>query len=355
MAKRSVTRRGALQRVGAAATALACAPRVLAQAPPAEPITASLIQAARREGKVHLYTAMEIAVAERYARVFEAKFPGIKVHLERSGAERIFTRIAQEYAARIYNVDLVNTTDAAHALAWKREGWLAPYVAEEAAHHYAAGHIDPDGTFATLRILFSVIAYNTQLVNGKDAPKGFMDLLDAKWSGKLVKAHPGYSGLILTATHAMARELGWGYFEKLARQRVMQVQSGVDPPKKVALGERAVSVDGADYIALQHRDRGEPIEVVYPSEGAPLINSPNAIFRAAPNPNAARLHQNWMCSAEGQQALVDLSAQYVPHSLAQPKPGRRPLFDIKAMRDDPAGVLEAADAIKAKYGAIFKV
>jgi len=40
---------------------------------------------------------------------------------------------------------------------------------------------------------------------------------------------------------------------------------------------------------------------------------------------------------------------------AKPKPGRRPLFDIKAMRDDPAGVLEAADAIKAKYGAIFKV
>ena len=355
MTQRNTSRRAALQGVSAAAAALVLPARVLAQSPPPEAITPALINAARQEGKVHLYTAMEIATAEQYARAFEAKFPGVQVRIERSGAERIFSRIAQEYASRIYNVDVINTTDGAHALAWKRAGWLAPYVPEDAARHYAPGHIDPDGTFMTLRILFSAIAYNTELVRAEDAPKGFMDLLDAKWSGKLVKAHPGYSGLILTATHAIARELSWAYFEKLAKQKVMQVQSGVDPPKKVALGERAVSVDGADYIALQHKDRGEPIEVVYPTEGAPLINSPNAVFRAAPNPNATRLYQNWMCSAEGQQALVDLSAQYVPHALARPKPGRRPLADIKTMREDPAAVLEAADEIKAKYGAIFKV
>src|SRR5438067_2075319 len=166
---------------------------------------------------------------------------------------------------------------------------------------------------ASLPFAARVVAYNTQLVKPEDAPEGFLSLLEPKWMGKLVKAHPGYSGLILTATYAMARDLGWGYFEKLAKQKVMQVQSGVDPPKKVALGERAAMVDGADYIALQNKDKGAPIEVDYPVEGAPLINSPNAVFKGAPNPNAARLFQNWMCSREGQQALVDLSAQYVPH------------------------------------------
>ena len=355
MAQQSISRRKALEGAAAAAAALALAPRVLAAAPPGEAITPALIAAATTEGKVNLYTAMEIATAEQYSKVFEAKFPGISVRVERSGAERIFSRIAQEYASHIYNVDLVNTTDAAHALAWKREGWLAPYVPADAAQHFAPGHVDPDGTFATLRILFSVIAYNTQLVKPQDAPTGFIDLLDPKWMGKLVKAHPGYSGLILSATHAIARELGWGYFEKLSRQKVMQVQSGVDPPKKVALGERAVSVDGADYIALQSKDKGAPIEVVYPVEGAPLINSPNAVFKAAPNPNAARLFQNWMCSGEGQQALVDLSAQYVPHTRAKPQPGRRPLSEIKIMKDDPAAILTQADEIKAKYTAIFKV
>ena len=355
MSSKSISRRDALAGAGAAVAALPFPARVLAQAPPGEAITPALIEAARKEGKVNFYTAMEIAVAEQYAKAFEAKFPGIAVRVERSGAERVFSRIGQEYASRIYNVDLVNTTDAAHALAWKSEGWLAPYRPADVAEHFAGEHVDPDATFATLRILFSVVAYNTQLVKPQDAPAGFLDLLHPKWAGKLVKAHPGYSGLILTATYAMARDLGWDYFEKLARQKVMQVQSGVDPPKKVALGERAAMVDGADYIALQQQDKGAPIEVVYPLEGAPLVNSPNAIFKAAPNPNAARLFQSWMYSGEAQQALVDISGQYVPHPQTKPKPGRRPLADIKAMKDDPAAILTQADDIKARYTAIFKV
>ena len=57
----------------------------------------------------------------------------------------------------------------------------------------------------------------------------------------------------------------------------------------------------------------------------------------------------------GQQALVDISGQYVPHAQAKPKPGRRLLEDIKFMKDDPAAVLTRADEIKAKYTAIFKV
>ena len=52
----------------------------------------------------------------------------------------------------------------------------------------------------------------------------------------------------MTATFQIARDLGWDYLEKLAKQRIMQVQSSTDPPKKLALGERAVMVDGDDYI-----------------------------------------------------------------------------------------------------------
>ena len=115
---------------------------------------------------------------------------------------------------------------------WKRNGWLEPYVPEEVAQHFPAEHRDPDGAFATSRIYVCSIGYNTNLVKPEDAPKSFADLLDPKWMGKLVKAHPGYSGTIMTATYQMARELGWEYFEKLARQKVMQVQSSVDPPKK---------------------------------------------------------------------------------------------------------------------------
>jgi hypothetical protein len=79
----------------------------------------------------------------------------------------------------------------------------------------------------------------------------------------LVKAHPGYSGTIKTATQQLVATLGWGYFEKLAKQKVMQLQSAADPPKKVAAGERAIQVDGADYTILQLQDKGEPVQIVY--------------------------------------------------------------------------------------------
>ena len=61
----------------------------------------------------------------------------------------------------------------------------------------------------------------------------------------------------MTATFQLARELGWEYFEKLSKQRVMQVQSSTDPPKKLALGERAVMADGNDYNLIQLKERGQ--------------------------------------------------------------------------------------------------
>ncbi|MDC6657848.1 ABC transporter substrate-binding protein, partial [Leclercia adecarboxylata] len=134
-----------------------------------------------------------------------------------------------------------------HFIFWKREGWLASALPEEVSKIYPAHAFDPEGHYAAMRSSLSVIAYNPKLVEAGDAPKSFADLLDPKWQGKLVKAHPGYSGTILTATFQMARDLGWSYFEKLAAQQVMQVQSSTDPPRKVIAGERPVMVDGNEY------------------------------------------------------------------------------------------------------------
>jgi iron(III) transport system substrate-binding protein len=103
-----------------AAALLPLGAKVVSAAPPAETITPALIEAARKEGKVSYYTAMDLSVAEPMAKAFEAKFPGIKVAVERTGSERLFNRIAQEVASKIYRVDVANSADAAHFLPWKR-------------------------------------------------------------------------------------------------------------------------------------------------------------------------------------------------------------------------------------------
>ena len=56
----------------------------------------------------------------------------------------------------------------------------------------------------------------------------------------------------------------------------MQLQSATDPPKKIVLGERMLAADGTEYVMLQEKEAGRPIEIVYPSEGTPLIVGPNA-------------------------------------------------------------------------------
>ncbi|MBV8392454.1 MAG: extracellular solute-binding protein [Alphaproteobacteria bacterium] len=339
-----------------AATALApLGGRVLSAAPAAQAITPELIEAAKKEGKVSYYTAMDLSVAEPMAKAFEAKFPGIKVAVERSGAERVFNRIAQEMASGIKRADVVNSSDAAHFIAWKREGWLAPFVSEDMARDLPVEMLDADGMFCNQRTHLSTIAYNTKLISPADAPKGFMDLLDPKYAGKLVKGHPGYSGTIMTATQQISRELGWSYFEKLAKQKVLQVQSATEPPKRIEAGERAVAVDGSDYLFWMAKERGQPIEVVLAVEGTPQISNPMGVFKSAPNPNAARLMVSWIMSAEGQAFIVDLSGQYPANKRVKAKPGRPVLADVKTFREEPAVVADKADQIKAQYARYFKV
>ena len=342
-----------LARAGLIALALA-AGAAHAEAPAPSPVTPALIEAARKEGKVVWYTSVDVRAAERIARAFEAKYPGVAVQVERSGAERNFQRLAQEYGSGIKVADAIESSDASHFIVWKKQGWLAPYVPEDVAKHWPAEHKDPDGTYATWRATFACVGYNTKLVKPEDVPKSYADLLDPKWAGKMVKAHPGYSGTILTATFAIARDIGWEFFEKLAKQRVMQVQSAADPPKKLAAGERQVMADGSEAMLHQVKEEGNPIAPIYPTEGTPAITGPAGVAKDAPHPNAARLYVSFLLSVEGQQLVVDVAGMRSVHPLVKERPDRVPLKSIKVMKDDPAAVEEQVEAIKRRYTQYFR-
>src|SRR6476659_4355310 len=218
-----ISRRGVLIGSSALVAGAAFSTKVMSAAPPASAVTPQLIEAAKKEGKVVWYTSVDLPLAEKIGKSFEAKYPGISVRVERSGAERVFQRIGQEYASNIHAVDVANSSDAAHFIIWKNQKMLEAYMPEDVAKFYPAEHKDADGQFASFRVWLCIIAYNTNLVKKEDAPKSYADLLEPKWKGKIVKAHPGYSGTIMTATYQLARDLGWGFFEKLAQQSVMQV------------------------------------------------------------------------------------------------------------------------------------
>jgi iron(III) transport system substrate-binding protein len=314
--------------------------------------TPAMVAAAAKEGKVVWYTSVDVKVAEAVAKAFRADYPNIDIDVERSGSERVFQRINQEYQSAIRNVDVVNSSDASHFIFWKQQKWLAPHTPPD-VQRFPAQFKDPEGYFATWRATLSVMGYNTKLVDAKDAPAGYIDLLDPKWKGKLVKSHPGYSGTSLTGTYAIVKLLGWDYLEKLSKQGVQQLQSTTATPKSIASGERLVMVDGNEYNMFIEIDAKSPVKIIYPKEGTPFVTSPSAIFAEAPHPNAARVLENFLFTAKTQQLTVNEGGTRSVHPDVKDPPGRTPLSAVKLLTDDPVAMLPQIAEIKKRYTSLF--
>ena len=323
-----------------------------AVAPGPSAATPELLAKAKQEGKVVWYTSIELQTAEKIAKAFEASYPGIEVQVERTGAERIVQRLSQERGSNIHAADVVECSDMTALVDWKRQGWLAAFVPADVAN-YPTDQRDPDGFFATDRFTLSPIEYNTKLVTAEEAPKSFADLLDPKWKGKIVKAHPGYSGTIMTVTFEISRDIGWDFFRKLGQQQIMQVQSAAEPPKKVAQGERPVAADGGEYLPLQMIENGAPLALVYPPEGTPSIPGGAGVVVDAPHPNAARLFAIYLFSRDGQQLMADMARIRSFHPGVKLPAGMKPLSELKIMRADPAAQEKETDTIKTKYAEYF--
>ncbi len=310
------------------------------------------LEAARKEGKVVWYTSLALPSAEKVAKLFEAAYPGIKVDVNRSGSERLLQRLMQEVGAGIKNADAIHTSDAGNFVLLKDKKLLAAYT-PAGVEKFPAGFKDPGGYYYGLRATVSVIAYNTKQVTQADAPKTWKDLTDPRWKGKLVTAHPGYSGVISTHVLALVHLLGWDFFKQLAMQKPMLVQSAADPAAVVASGERAVAVDGGHYTFLQTKRKGNPVEVVYPREGVPLIVSPHAITVFAPHPNAARLFTDFIFTREVQQVLADTEGLYVGHPDVKYPADRPRLQDLHLLQVDPVELEQRGPELKAKFVELF--
>ena len=310
------------------------------------------VEAAKKEGKVVWYTSLALPTAEKIGKLFEAAYPGIKVEVQRTGSQRILQRVMQEQQANLKLVDVIHTSDAGHFVLLKEKKLLMRYT-PAGVDAFPAGFKDKDGYYFTLRATVNVIAYNTKLVSPAEAPKTWKDLLDPKWKGKLVTAHPGYSGVISTHVLALVHLHGWDYFKQLAQNKLMLVQSAVDPAGVVASGERAVAVDGGDYYYYQMKKKGNPIEVVYPKEGVPLVVSPTAIASFAPHPNAAKLFTDFTFTRELQQVMADSEGLYTGHPEVKYPTDKPKLSDLKLLNVDAEELEKRNEEIKSRFVEFF--
>jgi len=309
---------------------------------------AALIQAAKKEGKVVWYTSLALPSSTAIAHYFEKKYPGVSVEVHRTGSQRVLQRVMQEAGAGIKNVDLIHTSDAGHFELLKDKNMLMKY-SPQAVSSFPDGFKDKAGFYYGMRATLSVIAYNPKSIAEKDAPKTWKDLLNPKWSGKEVSAHPGYSGIIMTHVLALVNANGWDYFRDLAKNKLHLVQSANDPAGLVASGERPLGVNGAEYFYYKTQKQGNPIKIVYPKEGVPLVVSPIAIAKDAPHANAVKLFMEFIFAKESQQLLADKEGLYTGHPEVTYPADKPKLKDLKLLSTD-ADELEKRNAeIKKRF------
>ncbi len=312
----------------------------------------STLDQAKKEGKVVWYSSLGLSLAQKICDSFNKKGLGVTCELNRDGSERIFQKVMQEAGANLWIADVVHTSDISHYLDFKTRGMLARY-SPAGSERFRPEFRDRDGFYAVLRGTPYVIMYNTQKVAKVEAPKRWKDLLDSKWKGKLVHAHPGYSGVVLTGMTGLLGAFGWDYYAALAKNNPLVVQSAEDPPMKVSGGEAWVGVTG-EYNVYRAAKKGNPIEIVFPEEGVPFIASANAILAKAPHPGAARVFTDYLFGKEGQQILAD-DGLYVPNEEVTYAKDKRPLKELRLLPAEAEDILKRNEEIKNRFRELFGV
>jgi iron(III) transport system substrate-binding protein len=270
----------------------------------------ALEEAARKEGGLTWYTAQTNGeAAELIGRSFTARYAGIKVTVVRATAQVIYERLLQDIKNRIAQCDVFSSTDPGHDETLKQKGLLARYVPQnDAALSPAFRTFDKDGFYHTTTAGLVLIAINTLKVKPENAPKSWPDLLDPKWNHQVSVGHPAFSGNVGAWVLAMRKMYGWEYFERLEKNSPQIGRSINDTATMLNSGERSVAASSSTAI-LQSADKGNPLAVIYPTDGTLLAVSASAIPAAAPHPNAARLFMEFLQSEEQAHISVKTRAE----------------------------------------------
>ena len=305
-----------------------------------------LVEAARREGQVVLYASMNIAEAKTTIDKFEERYPFVKVNLNRSGSEKLLTRVLTEARAQKSMADVIQTVEFSMHV-FHRNGLLARYVPPEDGLY--PKEFKEEGFWTTVYYNPYVTAYNTNRVAPDKVPKTYEDLLDPKWKGQLMMEGTKadwFAGML----QIMGRERGLRYMRALAAQKPMLREGHALLAQLVAAGEGAMDINIPASSVDRLKDKGAPIEWI--SLGvAPAIMVGIGLSAEAPHPHAAKLFINFMLSQEAQKLMQSFGRLVARTDLKPEQPGSA--REVNFMPVNPAlaeKMKEYATLLRAIFG-----
>ncbi len=293
--------RHGIRRLARCVGALLCAGLLgTAAAQPADPAWDQVVAAAKKEGRLVLYSgAATPSTLEPIMAAFQERY-GIKVDLLFGRPSETRERIRAEQAAGRVQADLLMD-----GLTLNIPAFIGSYVPHEPFPNL--GKLVPpfksDGTLVPVGIGRQTVVMNTRLVKPEDEPKSWLDLLDPKWKGKIITDDPRSPGSGSIVFDVLAEKFGNGYLEKLASQKPVIATDINQAERRVAQGEFAFFIPFRIQSVLTLR--GLPVKAMRAKEGDVYIVMAMARVKGAPRPNAARLFTDFFLSPEVQRILLD--------------------------------------------------
>jgi iron(III) transport system substrate-binding protein len=289
--------------------------------------TQRLIDGAKREGVVSLYSSAVIDDTNAITGAFEKKY-GVKVQLWRGSSEDILRRAVTEHRGGRYDVDVAETAGP------DMEGLQREQLLQDISSPVFAALIPqavvPHRAWVTDRLSIFTAAFNTTLIKPADAPKTYDDLLDPKWQGKLgVEADDG--NWFMAIADAMGEGKALPLFRKIVAANGMSVRKGHTLLSNlVVAGEVPLALTVYGYRINELKAKAAPIEgVLIP----PVVALPTgiAVFAKAPHPNAAALFMDFFLT-DGQRILAARGNVPTNRTVKEPPPGLK-LVDVGQFLD----------------------
>jgi iron(III) transport system substrate-binding protein len=310
------------------------------------------LAAAKKEGRVVVYTSAPLAAAQKIATAFQAKYD-IPVELFRTGGVQVLRRFLMEQDAKRPGADVLVSSDLSAIRDLMAKNSFVPFK-PIGMDKVPATFNEPSGLYVAQRVSIISIYGRTDMVPPDQMPKTWTDLADPKFKGKLVMTNPNFSSLQVAVIAMLSRAHGWDFFDRLNKNDVLIVQGNEQALNLVKSGERAIVAGGDSQYASAARLQGHKIDNTFPADGTFALPSTTSVVRGSRNPNAAKLMAEFTLSLEAQK-LWPGSGVYAARSDVAPPLGSPPIDKIKVVPIDYDHVKANAGAVKKRFSEIFSI
>jgi iron(III) transport system substrate-binding protein len=305
--------------------------------------------AAQPGGKLVLYTSQPDRDAQRTVEGFRKKNPGVEVEIFRSGTTEVMSKLMAEIAAGQPRADVLLIADALSMERLKAAGQLLAYPDAD-VRELPPDAYDKGKTYFGTKLITTGIIVNRQ---ARMKPASWKDLLKPEAKGQVVLPSPLYSGAAAIHMAALTENpaLGRDYYEKLARNGAVALRGNGSVLNAVAGGQKMYGII-VEFMALNAKAKGSPVDFVFPAEGVSIVTEPTAILRGTKNPEAARAFVDFLLSKDGQELAV--SQGYFPARKDVKPPAGFP--DVAALKILPVdiGELRSTDELnKKRFAELF--